>query len=109
MAASTVTRAARIKQIRALQAKGLKSPQIAKRLGIAPSTVRGYVSDPDRAKARRRQLSYAVEPAIALNGGEVTEIRKTRKFTPHKGKGRAHNAARSRQYQAIVGWGARKG
>jgi transcriptional regulator with XRE-family HTH domain len=98
-----------VRRVQALKAKGLTSPQIGKKLGIAPSTVRDYLNDPDRAKARRRQLTHAVEPAIALNGGEVTAIRETRKFKPHKGKGRGHNAARSRQYQAIVGWGARKG
>lgn len=108
MAISAV-RAARLKKIQALKAKGLKSPAIAKRLNLSPSTVRDYINDPYRAKARRRQLTLAVEPAIALNGGEVTAIRQTAKFTPHKGKGRAHNAARSRQYQAVVGWGARKG
>jgi transcriptional regulator with XRE-family HTH domain len=98
-----------VRRVQALKAKGLTSPQIGKKLGIAPSTVRDYLNDPDRSKARRRQLTYAVEPAIQLNGGEVTAIHKTAKFTPHKGKGRGHNAARSRQMQAVIGWGARKG
>lgn len=108
MAASSL-RAARLAQIRALKAKGYKSPQIARELGLAPSTVRDYLNDPERAKARKRQLTYAVEPGIALNGGEVTALRPSAKFTPHKGRGKVHNAARNRQARAIIGWGKGRG
>jgi predicted transcriptional regulator len=105
---STPTRAARLAKIRALKAKGLTSPQIGKELGLAPSTVRDYLNDPERSSARKRQLRYAVEPGLPLNGGEIVALHPSAKFTPHKGKGRVHNAARRRQAQAIIGWGARR-
>ncbi len=108
MSKITPQRRVRIRRIAALRAQGLSSPQIGKRLGIAPSTVRDYENDPYRQKARRRQLSYAVEPALRLNGGEVTAIHATAKFTPHKGRGKTHNATRRRQAQALIGWGARR-
>lgn len=106
----TPTRAARLAAIKRLKAKGRTSSQIGRELGLAPSTVRDYLNDPDRARARKRQLRYAVEGVTMPAGGtEVTHVTASAKFTPHKGKGRSHNLARGRQYQAIVGWGARKG
>ncbi len=105
---ASALRAARLKRIRALKAQGRSSAQIGSELGIAPSTVRDYLTDPNRERARKRQLSYAVDPGVSLNGGEVTALHPSAQFTPHKGKGRVHNAARNRQARAIIGWGARR-
>lgn len=102
-------RAKRLTEIRRLKASGRSSAQIGRELGLAPSTVRDYLTDPNRERARKRQLTYAVEPGVNLNGGEVTALRPSAKFTPHKGKGKGHNAARNRQARALIGWGARRG
>ena len=107
--AAKATRQARVRKIAALRSQGLSSPEIGRRIGIAPSTVREYERDPTGAKRRARQLRYAVDPPVALNGGEVVGLRPSSKFTPHKGKGLTHNAARNRQVRAIIGWGKRKG
>lgn len=102
-------RAERLRKIRRLKAQGKSSSAIGREIGIAPSTVRDYLSDPNRERARKRQLSYAVDPAVNLNGGQVTALHPSAKFTPHKGRGKVHNAARSRQARALIGWGHRKG
>ncbi len=104
------TRRQRLATIRRLKKQGESSSAIGKQLGLAPSTVRDYLNDPQRVKARRRQLTYAVEGVRMPAGGrEVTHVTRSAKFTPHKGKGRVHNQARGRQYRAIVGWGAGRG
>ncbi len=105
---ASALRIARIAEIGRLKSQGLSSAQIGKRLGLAPSTVRDYLTDPNRDRARRRQLSYAVDPSVSLNGGEITALHASKKFTPHKGRGKGHNAARNRQVRAIIGWGARR-
>ena len=110
MADVSATRRARLKRIRAYKAKGLTSPQIAKKMGIAPSTVRDYLNDPYRTKARRRQLAYAVEGVHMPAGGTpITSVKPSAKFHPHQGRGVSHNLARGRQMRAIIGWGKRRG
>lgn len=54
-----MTRAENVARIQALLDSGLTSQQAAERLGLAYSTVRGYVTDPDGAKAHKRKASYA--------------------------------------------------
>jgi hypothetical protein len=103
------TRRARLARIRALKAKGRTSTQIGRELDLAPSTVRDYLNDPYRQKARKRQRTYGVEGVTMPSGGtEITEVRPSAKFTPHKGKGREHNLARGRQVRAIIGWAAHR-
>lgn len=100
------TRRARLTRIRELKAQGKTSAEIGEEMGLAPSTVRDYINDPFRAKARHRQLEYAVEGVHMPAGGTpITSVRPTAKFTPHKGKGVSHNLARGRQMRAIIGWG----
>jgi hypothetical protein len=83
---------------------------VCRELGIAPSTVRDYLNDPFRAKARKRQRTYAVDGVTMPAGGTpIKAVTPSAKFTPHKGKGVAHNLARGRQMRAIIGWGARRG
>ena len=110
MADVSPTRRARLKRIRALKAEGKSSAQIGREMGLAPSTVRDYLNDPLRAKARRRQLAYAVEGVHMPAGGTpITQVRPSAKFTPHKGRGVSHNLARGRQVRAIIGWGKGRG
>lgn len=105
MAASAL-RAERLRRIKALKRQGLSSPQIARELGIAPSTVRDYLNDPYRQKARRRQRRWAVEGVSMPAGGtEISAVKgKTKKWHPHEGKGRIHNQARGRQMRAVIGY-----
>ncbi len=49
-------RAARIAEITALYEQGLTTRQISERLGIAKSSVRGYITDPDRIQDFKRRV-----------------------------------------------------
>ncbi len=110
MANVSPTRRARLARIRSLKAEGKTSAQIGREMGLAPSTVRDYLNDPLRAKARRRQLAYAVEGVHMPAGGTpITSVRPSAKFHPHKGRGVSHNLARGRQVRAIIGWGKGRG
>jgi hypothetical protein len=95
----------RIRRIASLRSQGLSSPQIGKRLGIAPSTVRDYERDPFRKKARRRQLRYGVEGVSMPAGGTPIESVKAhwKSGAPAKGKGVAANLKRGRQMRAVIG------
>jgi hypothetical protein len=109
--ASSDLRRRRVRRIAGLRAQGLNSPQIGKRLGIAPSTVRDYERDPFRQKARRRQKRWAVEGVSMPAGGTPIAGVKGRwaKGAPHKGVGKAHNLARGRQLRAVIGSRVRRG
>lgn len=103
-------RQVRIRRVHALRAQGLSSPQIGTRLGIAPSTVRDYINDPYRQRARKRQRRWAVDGVSMPAGGtEITSVKgKWRSGGPHQGEGVAHNRARGRQMQAVIGHYARR-
>ena len=107
--AISALRAARIRKIAALRSQGLSSPQIGKRLKLAPSTVRDYERDPYRNRARARQRTLGVSGVSMPAGGTPILAVKpgTKKWHPHKGVGVKHNAIRGVQLRAVIGSRAR--
>ncbi len=53
-----VTRAERADQVLSLHAEGLNPREIAERIGLAPSSVRSILSDPDGSRQQERRRSY---------------------------------------------------
>ena len=100
----------RLRTITELKKAGLSSSQIGKQVGLAPSTVRDYLNDPKRAKARIRQArKLYVLDGPTLGGTEVTRVRRRWKSGgPAKGNSIAAMEARGRQLRAVVGWAARR-
>lgn len=107
MALST-TRQARIQRVHGLKSQGLSSKQIGERLDLAPSTVRDYLNDPLRRKARRRQLKWGIGGVHMPEGGtEILRYKKTRwknSQKPAGPPGPAGEAKRERQMRAMIGY-----
>lgn len=100
-ATASATRRARLKAIRALKAKGRSSAEIGRELNLAPSTVRDYLNDPFRAKARRRQRRYGVTGIKT-----VSEMHPPWKRSAPSEKGASY---RGRQMRALTGYYKRHG
>lgn len=64
-------RAQRVRVIYRLRADGLTYDQIGVRLGLKPSTVRDYASDPKRRRAKQRQRNLARRKARARAAGRT--------------------------------------
>ena len=106
-----VDRASRVGIVRELTRRGYSSREIGERLGIAPSTVRDYRTDPERASARIRQRKLAVVGVDMPEGGTPIAGVKPRwkRGAPHRGEGMFHARVRGRQMRAIIGWYHRHG
>lgn len=100
----------RLRTIQELHKAGLSSPQIGREVGLAPSTVRDYLNDPTRVKARVRQRSrLLVLDGPTLGGTEVTTTRRRWKNNAQaKGHSIASAEKRGKQLRAVVGWAARR-
>lgn len=109
MAVSAIRRA-RIVKVQALKKHGFSSPEIGKRLNLAPSTVRDYLNDPYRGKARKRQRKFPVVGVSMPAGGTEISAVKTRwkSGAPAQPEGPAGAAKRGRQMRAVIGYYARK-
>ena len=108
----TVTRTRRrnVLLVKRRTRQGATSKQIGQELGLAPSTVRDYRTDPYRDRARRRQRRYGVSPAVNLGGGLVTSVKgPTSKWHPAGNpETEAGAAKRNRQIRAVIGSYARR-
>lgn len=104
--ASSALRRERLRSIRQLKQAGLSSTEIGRELGLAPSTVRDYLNDPTRSKARIRQRARLfVLGGPTLGGTQVTDVsRKWRRGGPAKGASPTAAEKRGRQLRAIVGY-----
>lgn len=113
MAAPAVTafRLRRIRRIAGLRSQGLSSRQIGHRLGLAPSTVRDYVNDPFRQRARKRQRRWGVVGVSMPAGGTPIDYVKGhwKSGAPHKGASLHDAEVRGRQLRAVIGSYARRG
>lgn len=98
-------RAARLRRIRALKKRGWTSARIGRELDLAPSTVRDYLNDPTRAKARIRQSRYSVVGvSMPADGTPIRSVKaRWKRGGPHQGEGMAHAETRGRQLRAIIG------
>lgn len=101
MADPSALRKARVRDVLRLTRQGKSSSEIAKQLGIAPSTVRDYRNDPYRTKARVRQRVYGVTGIKT-----VTEMHPPWKKSAPSKLGASH---RGRQMRALTGYYARRG
>lgn len=100
----------RLRTITELKKAGMSSSQIGRQVGLAPSTVRDYLNDPNRAKARTRQSAklYVLD-GPTLGGTEVTQVkRRWKSGGPAKGNSIAAFEKRGRQLRAVVGWAAKR-
>lgn len=109
-AAVSVLRLRRIRRIAGLRAQGYSSSQIGHRLGLAPSTVRDYVNDPFRQRARKRQRRWGVVGVTMPAGGTPIDYVKGhwKKGAPHKGTSLHDAEIRGRQLRAVIGSQARR-
>ena len=100
------TRRERLRAIRAAKKRGLTSKQIGAEIGIAPSTVRDYLNDPGREKARIRQRRYSVVGISMPAGGTPIRDVKARwkRGGPHRGEGMEAARIRGRQMRAVTGY-----
>ena len=99
--AATELRRRRIRRVHALHAQGLSSKAIGKRLDLAPTTVRDYLNDPLRAKARKRQAKGAVAGVAGISS---VKLDGWKRGGPVQGKGAGKARARGRQVRAIIGY-----
>lgn len=101
----TPLRRRRIAEARKLKKQGLTSAQIGAQMGLAPTTVRDYLNDPQRRKARKRQSRYSVVGVSMPAGGTPIEsVRaKWERGAPAKGVGMGAARKRGRQLRAIIG------
>ena len=100
----------RIRRIHGLRSQGLTSPQIAHRLGLAPSTVRDYINDPFRQRARKRQRRWGVVGVTMPAGGTPIDYVKGtwKRGAPHEGVSLRDAEIRGRQLRAVIGSQARR-
>ena len=100
----------RLRTITELKRAGLSSSQIGKQVGLAPSTVRDYLNDPHRSKARIRQTrKLYVLDGPTLGGTEVVQVkRRWKSGAPAKGHSIEAMEKRGRQLRAVVGWAAKR-
>ena len=105
----TVLRKRRIVRVQALKAQGLSSVEIGRRLKLAPSTVRDYINDPLRLRARHRQRHYPVRGVHMPAGGTPIAAVKShwKSGGPAGEPGLAGAAIRGRQMRAVIGYYAR--
>ena len=100
MADPSALRKARVADVLRLRRQGKSSSQIAKELGLAPSTVRDYWGDPYRSKARIRQRKWGVTGIKT-----VTEMHPPWKKSAPSTLGAS---MRGRQMRALTGYYARR-
>jgi len=101
------TRRERVDMAHQLRA-GMATRDIARRLGVAPSTVRDYLSDPDSEKARRR-LARRPRGACSVCGRETGSSRGARVFNTCRNCARRRRARWTREIaiDAYCAWWAR--
>lgn len=106
----TALRLRRIRRIAGLRAQGLSSSQIGKRLDLAPSTVRDYINDPFRQRARKRQRRWGVVGVTMPAGGTPIDYVKGswKRGAPHEGVSLRDAEIRGRQLRAVIGSQARR-
>ena len=104
-------RQTRIELVRELKRKGYSSREIGERVGVAPSTVRDYLLDPGRVKARRRQRELGVSGVTNPSGVYPVTGMKSRwkKGGPHRGKGETNAYVRGIQMRALIGYYSGRG
>jgi hypothetical protein len=110
--AGTAKRRERLAIIRRYKRQGLTSQEIGQRTGIAPSTVRDYLTDPRRERARSRQRQLGVTGVTNPSGVyPVTKLKASgwKRGGPHRGRGAENAATRGRQVRALIGYYAGRG
>ena len=103
-------RRGRVELARRYKAQGLTSRAISERMGIAPSTVRDYLTDPYRRRARSRQRQLGVTGVTNPSGVyPVTNLKASgwKKGGPHRGAGATGAYVRGVQVRALIGYYSR--
>ena len=105
MSPVTPTRQLRLGAIRRLHDRGLSSREIGRQLDLAPSTVRDYLNDPYREKARLRQSFHSVRGVTMPAGATpITKVKaRWARGGPVKGRGALAADARGVQLRAVIG------